>query len=568
VIFAVALGLAGAGPALAQGTAVVLDASESARRAGAERAEAAIRGSLEQAPGDLRAFATGAAALAPRALEHAWGGSSDLIAPIESAASWLASLPGERALVLVSDLELDVVGPDDAPASFLDGLSGDADREQVNEHARELFRARVIPKLRELGARVVIVRLPLPEEARRVSLLEDLESLPGAVVVDAGGAPDSLAAVVGHALPPRPTPTPEPSPSPSPSASPSASPSPRAVAATEAGEEMPLGRRLAGAALVLLAVGLVALGLRSRPKLSEQRLVALGLDGKVQEPAILLREHRTGRARARVALGRGAFEFEATRGGGVRVYPHGALARIEALEVTGAAALVHGMVLDVVSEDGSLRAYLYLDREPNESEKRRAWIEPVEPSPKKRARPKDRSGFVATSKLESISDVVSVNELFVIDESADSVVEGGRPLGHRQVIALDSEGRLDGEPRYLRAHRLDGETAGVELEGQLVSFRVGGSAGATLLPFRKRGGLSVEGVPVGAGGLELVHGMVFEIDGRSFLYLERDPSEPERRRAHRARDTESRRSSIADLHPQDELFLLDESADEGEDPRA
>src|SRR5262249_27103787 len=149
--------------------------SESARRAGAERVEAGLKSWLDRAPGEVRAFGTGEASGSSRAsarvaLGHAWGGASNLIEPIETAAHWLAAVPGERALVLVSDLELDVVGPDDAPAAWLEGLPADADREQVNAHARDVFRERTLPRLRELGARVVIVRLPLPPEAQRVSL--------------------------------------------------------------------------------------------------------------------------------------------------------------------------------------------------------------------------------------------------------------------------------------------------------------------------------------------------------------------------------------------------------------
>src|SRR5262249_22102283 len=125
---ALLLVLAVAASARADGTALVLDASASARRAGAERAEAALVKWLDVAPDDGGAFGRGDGAESHRAsaraaFPHEWGGTSDLIEPVERAASWLAAVPGERRLVIVSDLELDVVGEEDARSAYLEGVA-------------------------------------------------------------------------------------------------------------------------------------------------------------------------------------------------------------------------------------------------------------------------------------------------------------------------------------------------------------------------------------------------------------------------------------------------------------
>src|SRR5581483_10198494 len=108
------------------------------------------------------------------------------------AARWLAAVPGERALVVLSDLDLDVVGQDDAPALYLEGLASDADRETINRHARDLWREKTLPRLKALGVKLVLVKLAVPEDARLVSLEEDLAALPGVTTLDGALAAEEL----------------------------------------------------------------------------------------------------------------------------------------------------------------------------------------------------------------------------------------------------------------------------------------------------------------------------------------------------------------------------------------
>jgi hypothetical protein len=302
-----------------------------------------------------------------------------------------------------------------------------------------------------------------------------------------------------------------------------------------------------GVLLLVVAGGLVAWRLARRPKIEGQRLVTLGADGKPTTSELVLKKSRVGRAKSRIEVGTGSLELEASEGGGAVARPKGLDARIEGVPIRGSAELVHGMVVEVESE-GTSQSFVYADRELNPSEKKRAWTE-------------SDQGYVATDKVGSISDVASVDEFYVVDESEEALPAGARAFGDRQLFSLDDEGKIAGEARRLKAHRIDGETAGVELSGRTVSFHVDEGAGAVLLPLSPRGKLTVEGVPVGAKGVALVHGMVFELEGKSWLYLERNPTEPELRRKHKKRDTDSKEESISDVGSSDDLLVVDDTED-------
>jgi hypothetical protein len=606
---AVLVALALPGEAWAGGVALVVDCSESAKRSGGEKAEDALTRWLEDAPAEeVRTFGTGDLteshrASARAAFPHAWGGSSDLIAPLDRAVHWLAAVPGDHVLVLVSDLELDVVGEDDAPAAYLEGLPADADRETVNRRAREVFRTTTLPRLKELSVRVVLVRLPLPQEARLVSLADDLAALPGATVLEAGELPaDELLARLAAALPKRapappppppppvvvvpPPPPPVPAPAPVPVPPPPApviaavpTPPPVTVAPEEKGR--PVWRVVAGIALIVFAgVSLALLLLRARPNIAGQRLVPIGDDGKTLDDEMILAKAKTNRATARLELGSGALELKARRGGGVVARSKGVSASIEGVPLEGPTSLVHGMVLGVDAGDG-VKPFVYLDRPLTASEKKRSWIEPSEPgatplletqSGEKKPGPKTRK-FLSTSK-DTISDVADADEIMLIDDSGDELADAGSAFGNRQILDLDDAGKITGEPRYFRAHRLDEETAAIELEGLRVSFEVepGAEGGARLNPIvgSSEVTLRIEGVNVGEEGAALVHGMVFELGVKPYLYLDRDPLISERGRVYVGAKTDratrqrevTAKDTVSDVGSENEFYVVDDSEDE------
>lgn len=594
------------GVARAGGVALVLDCSDSAKRSGGEKAEAALTRWLEDAPPEeMRTFGTGDLseshrASARAAFPHAWGGSSDLIAPLDRAIHWLAAVPGHHVLVLVSDLELDVIGDDDAPAAYVEGLPDDADRETVNRRAREVFRTTTLPRLRELGVKLVLVRLAQPEEARLVSLGEDLAALPGATILDPGElSADELFTRLAAVLPKRAPPPPPPPvvvppvvvPPPPPVVVSPPVPPPvvavvpsAAVVAPPPHEDRPAWRVIVGCVLIVVAiVSLSLLLLKMRPNLEGQRLVPIGDDGKTLESEVILAKAKTSRATARLALGRGALELRARKGGGVVARSKGVHASIEGVPIEGPTSIVHGMVLGVDSGDG-VKPFVYLDRPLTPSEKKRSWIEPSEPAGTPLIESQDpdkktsgKRGFLTQSK-DSISDVASVDEIMVIDDSGDTLEAANLTFENRQILDLDDAGRITGEPRYFRAHRLDETTAAIELEGLRVSFEVepGAGGGATLHPIAGSNdvALTIEGVAVRDEGASLVHGMVFQLADRAYVYMDRDPLISERGRVFvgprdaSKKDPSGRqreilaKDTVSDVGSVDEFYVVDDSEDE------
>ncbi len=606
---AVALTGALASSARADGIALVIDASESSKRAGAEKVEQALAKWLEEAPDDVRVFGTGVAselhrASARAAFPHEWGGASDVGDAIDRAARALAAAGGARALVIVSDLELDVVGTDDAPAVFLKGLPEDADRETINRHARDLWREKTLPRLRALNVKPVVVKLSVAEESRLVSLLEDLSDLPGVVLLDGALDAEALAAKLGPLLPvkakpvppPAPAPPPAPPPPPPPIAAPVPVPPPKPPVATPPPPPAPAPvtaavpppeapwRTYVGVALIAVAVCLLlvlAVRMRRAP-LAGRRLVPLGKDGRPLESEVVLEESRTHRGVARLELGSGSLELSASRDGGVDAEPQGVKVSIEGVPVLGKTSLVHGMVVQVEEKDGSNRPFVYMDREPTLSERRRAWIEPsdegqtpvvsdtgsslggstagsasgskeVDPKEKRR---KSKRAFLSASK-ETISDVASVDEILVIDDSQDTTQAGWLTFGDRQVVALGAGGSIEGEPIYFRSDRVDAETATIELAGNRLTFSVDQERGAHLAPPGKAANVTIAGVPLVDEGAALVHGMVFTVSGKSFLYLDREPKESERLRVHGG--DSGVKDSVSDVSSVDEIYLVDDS---------
>ncbi|HZU99445.1 MAG TPA: hypothetical protein VFF73_22240, partial [Planctomycetota bacterium] len=491
---------------------------------------------------------------------------------------WLAAIRGERRLVIVSDLELDVVGDDDAPEPYLRGLPADADRETVNRHARDLLRDQTLARLRELDVKPIVVKLALPEDARLVSVEEDLAALPGARVLDGSLAADDLSRSLSELLPKKapppapPAPAPLPVPVPVPAPVPAPAPAPAPVATTTPHEE-PSWNKLVGAVLIGFAVlSLMAILVKTRrAPLGGRRLVPLGADGRPLEDEVVLERKKTQRGIARLELGSGALELHARKDGGVNARPKGVKASIEGVPVQGPTALVHGMVVHVEDKEGKPKPFVYLDRPLNASERRRAWIEAsdVEETPVvestgddekakelREKRRKNKRAFLSASK-ETISDVASVDEIIVVDDSQDTTQAGWLMFGARQVVALDDAGTITGDPLYFRSQRLDADKAVFELEGKELCFRVDQETGAHLEPPGPRVHVTIEGVPVGESGAAFVHGMTFTVEGRKYLYLDRDPGQSERLRVHGLEAPQ--KDSVSDVGSVDDIYVMDDS---------
>jgi hypothetical protein len=583
--------LALAGTARADGTAIVVDASESSKRAGAEKVEQALTKWLEGAAADdVRVFGTGVAselhrASARAAFPHEWGGASDLGDALDRAEHWLAAVPGEKTIVVVSDLELDVVGPDDAAEVYLSGLPQDADRETINRHAHEVFTQTTLPRLKQLGVKPVIVKLALPPDAKQVSLEEDLAGLPGATILD-GAAAQDLEGKLGELLPkkapppppppPPPVPVPPPPPPPPPVQQP---PPPPVTASVPAPEEN--WQKIAGLALIVVAcasVAVIVVRRRATP-LGERRLVPLGSDGKPLAEEIMLERKRTKRGVARLEIAGGTLELRARKQGGVEAHPEGINVSIEGVPINSPTALVHGMVLEVEEEEeGKARPFVYLERAITTSEKKRSWVEashdeftpliasgdPGTPRPAPDAKDKKKKGrtnriprgFLSASK-ESLSDVASVEEILVIDDSQDTTQQGSLMFGERQILRLDERGSIAGEPEYFRTKRLDEASAVFELAGERLVFTIDEEAGAHLVS-PGPGKVTIEGVPVGPKGATLVHAMVFKVAGEAYVYLEREPKQSERVRHYGSEHLEGK-DSVSDVSSIDDIYVMDES---------
>jgi hypothetical protein len=337
--------------------------------------------------------------------------------------------------------------------------------------------------------------------------------------------------------------------------------------------ERPAWRPIVGGVLIAFAIVGVVFFLRT-PRLEGQRLVPLGADGLPLDDEVVLAKQQTKRGQAKLELGKGSLVLEARKDGGVDAVPQGVKASIEGVPVKGPTSLVHGMVVSVDDDEGS-RPFVYLDRPLTPSERRRPFVEPDEESaaaPKGKTKRKKKASFRTTAKAESISDVASVEEIFVVDESEDATAPGEMLFGDRQVIALDDGGRLSGEPFYFRAFRMDGNSAALDLEGRKVVFEMSpedGALGARLLPVD---GLTIEGVPVKRAGAALVHAMVFAVGEQGFVYFDRDPNESERKRTHAAPRGKGRlpsgrereilvKDSLSDVGSTDEFYVVDDSDD-------
>src|SRR5581483_9151981 len=113
-----------------------------------------------------------------------------------------------------------------------------------------------------------------------------------------------------------------------------------------------------------------------RAPLAGRRLVALGKDGRPLDDEVVLEREQTKRGVARLELGSGSIELSASRDGGVDALPQGVKVSIEGVPVRGPTTLIHGMVVHVEDPEGHQRPFVYLEREPTVSEKKRAWVEP------------------------------------------------------------------------------------------------------------------------------------------------------------------------------------------------
>ena len=151
---------------------------------------------------------------------------------------------------------------------------------------------------------------------------------------------------------------------------------------------------------------------------------------------------------------------------------------------------------------------------------------PSAPPPERKPTPR-RASFRLV-KQETISDVESVDEIYVIDDEdeetqrASASGSGRLAPAARRVHPLGRDGRITGEPVLVK-----GGT--VSLGRAQVPFAIEGRAGAHVSPARGAS-LTIEGVPIPESGASLLHGMVFGLDGRPWLYLDRAPNKAERRR--------------------------------------
>jgi putative ABC transport system ATP-binding protein len=149
-------------------------------------------------------------------------------------------------------------------------------------------------------------------------------------------------------------------------------------------------------------------------------------------------------------------------------------------------------------------------------------------SPPEPRKPTPRRASFRLVKQETISDVESVDEIYVIDDEDEETqrasASGSARLAPaaRRVHPLGRDGRITGEPVLVKGGTLS-------LGGTEVPFAVEGKTGAHVFPARGAE-ITIEGVPVTKAGLSLVHGMVFGLDGRPWLYLDRAPNKAERRR--------------------------------------
>jgi putative ABC transport system ATP-binding protein len=155
---------------------------------------------------------------------------------------------------------------------------------------------------------------------------------------------------------------------------------------------------------------------------------------------------------------------------------------------------------------------------------------PSVPDPPRKDAPR-RASFRLV-KQDSISDVESIEEIYVLDEDEETGDESrasgsarvARPRLSRRVYALGREGAIEGEPVAVESGKL-------ALGAASVRFAVEGDAGATVFP-AKGALVTIEGIEVPRDGVPLVHGMVFVVDDHPWLYLDRAPNEAERRRTY------------------------------------
>src|SRR5262249_26475349 len=149
--------------------------------------------------------------------------------------------------------------------------------------------------------------------------------------------------------------------------------------------------------------------------------------------------------------------------------------------------------------------------------------------PKKAAPPRKRSrASFRVLASNSISDVESVDEIFVVDDKEETDTDRFS-IGERRVYDLKRDGRIGDDPWLLRSHRTGGDRAALEIEGAAVAFVIEAETGARLLP-GEGARVQIESVKVPKSGVALVHGMVFEVGGRPYLYFDRAANEAERRR--------------------------------------
>jgi hypothetical protein len=286
---------------------------------------------------------------------------------------------------------------------------------------------------------------------------------------------------------------------------------------------------------------------------------------------MILERQQTKRGVARLELGAGALELRARKDGGVDARPQGIKASIEGVPVRGPTSLIHGMVVQVEEKDGRSKPFVYTDRPLNASEKKRAWIEPsdegeiplvasqdpeAKEDPKEKRR-RSKRAFLSASK-ETISDIASVDEILVIDDSQDTSQPGWLMFGERQLVPLDAGGKLAGEPLYFKTNRLDADTVTFEVDGKRLVFKVDEETGAHLQPPGKGAKVAIAGVPLGDEGAALVHGMVFSVGAQSFLYLDREPKESERLRTFHEPVS---KDSVSDVGSVDEIYVMDDSED-------
>jgi putative ABC transport system ATP-binding protein len=154
--------------------------------------------------------------------------------------------------------------------------------------------------------------------------------------------------------------------------------------------------------------------------MGERCVHALGRDGRIGEDVWLLRAHRVDRRRAVLPIEGSEITVELEPGDtvGVRLVPSGGEVAIEGVAVPAAGAdLVHGMVFTV-----GATPYLYLEREPNTSERRRVYARPREDEDEQKARASAR--MLPGSNEDPIVSVRGLEKIYMRGSNVVKVLNG------------------------------------------------------------------------------------------------------------------------------------------------